>query len=58
MFINQATQVNAWDQLLVKNGSKILDLNQNVSRVRQDQQRLEHELDFLSRDNRWSWRRR
>jgi len=48
MFVNQASQVNAWDQLLVKNGSKILDLNQNVSRVRQDQQRLEHELDFVT----------
>ena len=47
-FINQATQVNAWDQLLVKNGEKILGLNDAVSRVRQDQQRLEHELDFVS----------
>ena len=47
-FTNQATQVNAWDQLLVKNGEKILNLNDAVSRVRQDQQRLEHELDFVS----------
>jgi len=47
-FMNQATQVNAWDQLLVKNGEKILNLNDAVSRVRQDQQRLEHELDFVS----------
>jgi len=47
-FLNQATQVNAWDQLLVKNGEKILNLNDAVSRVRQDQQRLEHELDFVS----------
>jgi len=48
LFLNQASQVNAWDQLLVKNGEKILDLNDSVSRVRQDQQRLEHELDFVS----------
>lgn len=47
-FLNQATQVNAWDQLLVKNGEKILNLNETVSRVRQDQQRLEHELDFVN----------
>jgi nuclear pore complex protein Nup62 len=47
-FTNQATQVNAWDQLLVKNGEKILNLNDAVNRVRQDQQRLEHELDFVS----------
>jgi nuclear pore complex protein Nup62 len=41
-------QVNAWDQLLLKNGEKILALNTSVSSVRQDQQRLEHELDFVS----------
>jgi nuclear pore complex protein Nup62 len=40
--------VNAWDQLLLKNGEKILALNTSVSSVRQDQQRLEHELDFVS----------
>ena len=47
-FLNQSSQVNAWDQLLVKNGEKILSLNDTVSRVRQDQQRLEHELDFVA----------
>ena len=47
-FLNQSSQVNAWDQLLVKNGEKILALNDTVSRVRQDQQRLEHELDFVA----------
>jgi len=47
-FLNQASQVNAWDQLLVKNGENILELNDSVKRVRQDQQRLEHELDFVS----------
>lgn len=41
-------QVNAWDQLLLKNGEKILALNESVSSVRQDQQRLEHELDFVA----------
>lgn len=48
VFLNQATQVNAWDQLLLKNGEKILTLNESVSSVRQDQQRLEHELDFVA----------
>ena len=48
VFINQATQVNAWDQLLIKNGEKIISLHENVSAVRLDQQRLEHELDFVS----------
>lgn len=48
VFLNQATQVNAWDQLLLKNGEKILTLNESVASVRQDQQRLEHELDFVA----------
>jgi hypothetical protein len=41
-------QVNVWDQLLLKNGDKILALNESVAAVRQDQQRLEHELDFVA----------
>jgi hypothetical protein len=41
-------QVNVWDQLLLKNGEKILALNESVAAVRQDQQRLEHELDFVA----------
>ena len=48
VFINQATQVNAWDQLLIKNGEKIISLHENVAAVRLDQQRLEHELDFVA----------
>ena len=48
VFINQATQVNAWDQLLIKNGEKIVSLHENVAAVRLDQQRLDHELDFVS----------
>jgi nuclear pore complex protein Nup62 len=40
--------VNVWDQLLLKNGEKILALNESVAAVRQDQQRLEHELDFVA----------
>ena len=48
MFLNQATQVNAWDQLLIKNGEKIVNLNESVAAVRLDQQRLFHELDFAA----------
>lgn len=47
VFLNQATQVNAWDRLLVNNGEKIISLNDSVEKVRLDQQRLEHELDFI-----------
>jgi len=48
VFLNQATMVNAWDQMLIKNGAKIVSLNESVSAVRADQQRLEHELDFVA----------
>ena len=47
LFLNQATQVNAWDRLLVANGDKIISLNEGVEQVKLDQQRLEHELDFI-----------
>ena len=30
--------VNAWDQLLIKNGAKIVSLNESVAAVRTDQQ--------------------
>ena len=40
--------VNAWDQMLIKNGAKIVSLNESVAAVRADQQRLEHELDFVA----------
>lgn len=38
VFLNQATQVNAWDRLLVNNGEKIISLNDSVEKVRLDQQ--------------------
>ncbi|KAK3594059.1 hypothetical protein CHS0354_040823 [Potamilus streckersoni] len=47
VFLQQATQVNAWDTLLVENGEKILSLNQDMERVKIDQQKLDHELDFI-----------
>ncbi|XP_043465694.1 nuclear pore glycoprotein p62 [Leptopilina heterotoma] len=47
VFVNQATQVNAWDKLLIANGEKIVTLNQEVERVKQEQQQLEHELDYV-----------
>ncbi|XP_033221538.1 nuclear pore glycoprotein p62-like [Belonocnema kinseyi] len=47
VFVNQATQVNAWDKLLISNGEKIVTLNQEVERVKLEQQQLEHELDYV-----------
>uniref|UniRef100_A0ABM0MR93 Nuclear pore glycoprotein p62-like n=1 Tax=Saccoglossus kowalevskii TaxID=10224 RepID=A0ABM0MR93_SACKO len=47
VFLTQATQVNAWDRLLIENGEKIKVLHGDVEKVKVDQQRLEHELDFI-----------
>ena len=47
VFVNQATQVNTWDKLLIANGEKIATLNQEVERVKLEQQQLEHELDYV-----------
>lgn len=47
VFVNQAEQVNAWDKLLISNGEKIVALNQEVERVKIEQQQLEHELDYV-----------
>ncbi|KAF7995503.1 hypothetical protein HCN44_006610 [Aphidius gifuensis] len=46
-FVNQATQINAWDKLLIANGEKIVTLNEEVERVKVEQQKLEHELDYV-----------
>ncbi|KAJ8925732.1 hypothetical protein NQ315_009580 [Exocentrus adspersus] len=46
-FINQAKQLNAWDTLLISNGEKILNLNGSIERVKQQQQQLDQELDFV-----------
>ncbi|XP_048487321.1 nuclear pore glycoprotein p62 [Plutella xylostella] len=46
-FINQATQINAWDRLLIANGEKIVELNEAVQSVKNQQQTLEHECEFV-----------
>ncbi|KAJ8675334.1 hypothetical protein QAD02_011120 [Eretmocerus hayati] len=47
VFVNQAAQINAWDRLLIANGEKIVTLNDEVERVKLEQQQLEHELDYV-----------
>ncbi|KAK7863473.1 hypothetical protein R5R35_010509 [Gryllus longicercus] len=47
LFMNQASQVNAWDRLLIANGEKIINLNNAVEQVKLEQQQLDHELDFI-----------
>lgn len=46
-FLLQATQVNAWDRLVIDNGEKIVQLNADLERVKLEQQKLDHELDFV-----------
>lgn len=46
-FLQQATQVNAWDRTLVENGERITSLHRQVEKVKLDQKRLDQELDFI-----------
>ncbi|XP_056396825.1 nucleoporin-62 C-terminal-like protein isoform X2 [Hyla sarda] len=46
-FIQQATQVNAWDRTLIHNGERITTLHREMERVKLDQKRLDQELDFI-----------
>jgi nuclear pore complex protein Nup62 len=48
VFTNQATQVNAWDSILIKNGEKIVELNKSVEKVKADQSAMEQELEFIT----------
>lgn len=47
VFMNQVTHINEWDRLLIANGDKIVTLNNNVEKVKLEQQQLDHELDFI-----------
>lgn len=46
-FLKRATQINAWDRLVSANSEKITELNEYMKKVRQDQERLDRELDFV-----------
>lgn len=47
VFINQATQVNSWDNLLNTNSKKIVELSNAVEKVKSEQKCLEDELKFI-----------
>uniref|UniRef100_H2Y823 Nucleoporin NSP1-like C-terminal domain-containing protein n=1 Tax=Ciona savignyi TaxID=51511 RepID=H2Y823_CIOSA len=47
LFLTQATQVNAWNKLLIDNSGKITDLNDEFEKVKLDQERLDQEIDFI-----------
>ncbi|XP_066437094.1 nucleoporin-62 C-terminal-like protein isoform X2 [Eleutherodactylus coqui] len=46
-FLQQATQVNAWDRTLIQNGERITALHREMEKVKLDQKRLDQELDFI-----------
>ncbi|XP_040261040.1 nucleoporin-62 C-terminal-like protein isoform X2 [Bufo bufo] len=46
-FLQQATQVNAWDRTLITNGERITSLHREMEKVKLDQKRLDQELDFI-----------
>ncbi|KAM8953771.1 nuclear pore glycoprotein p62-like [Pelodytes ibericus] len=46
-FLQQATQVNAWDRTLIHNGERITTLHREMEKVKLDQRRLDQELDFI-----------
>lgn len=48
VFTEQATQINAWDKLLISNNGKIVELNDAVKKVKTDQQVLDQELEFIA----------
>jgi len=48
VFTEQATQINAWDKLLIGNNQKIIELNDAVQKVKNDQQVLDQELEFIA----------
>lgn len=46
-FYHCATQINAWDQSVMKNEEEITILHGEMEKVKNDQKRLEQELDFI-----------
>lgn len=47
IFMNQAKQLTAWDRLLIANGEKVVNISNGLERIKQQQQQLDHELDFV-----------
>ncbi|XP_071851436.1 uncharacterized protein [Apostichopus japonicus] len=47
IFLQQASEVNNWDKILIHNGEKITALHNDMEKVKADQKRLSHELDYV-----------
>ncbi|KAB0804659.1 hypothetical protein PPYR_01629 [Photinus pyralis] len=47
LFGNQARHLNAWDRLLISNAEKILGVSNGIERIKQQQDQLDQDLDFV-----------
>ncbi|CAG0922693.1 unnamed protein product [Notodromas monacha] len=52
IFLDQATQLNAWDRLLQANAEKVDLVINSSKKIKADQDRMEQELDFISSQHR------
>ncbi len=46
-FLAQATQINAWDRLVLENGDRITNLNEELAKIKANQDKLDEDLDFV-----------
>ncbi|BET00620.1 Nuclear pore glycoprotein [Nesidiocoris tenuis] len=46
-FLTQATQINAWDNAINENESRLATLNNSVKQVEEQQTRIQYDLDFI-----------
>ena len=46
-FLAQATQINAWDRLVLENGDRITALNEEMGKIKVNQDKLDQDLDFI-----------
>jgi len=46
-FHQQAQTINSWDSLLVNNAMKITQINETLERLKSDQVKIDHQLDFI-----------
>lgn len=46
-FHQQAQTINSWDSLLVNNALKITQINETMERLKNDQIKIDHQLDFI-----------
>jgi len=46
-FHQQAQTINSWDNLLIKNALKVTEISDTMERLKTDQLKIDHQLDFI-----------